>query len=505
MENNFFETGFYQLDNGDIILLDDIKTCSDDDFAKNYIKFLLFLFKKGKFSGNKEEKEIVDSLLIRTSEYFGFRLNLNNNELSTKTLSSLYKDRIDKNNELVYRILYFLEKNRLTNYNVPIYFIANLYKCVIDLDVRYVSSYFEPFMPEIKRIFEKQENRIRESVRKEEIKSKTISIDDYEGISFNPDEDRIIESVPESRSNMGSALKFFSNSCYIDSILVALFYLPNRDVKRNFFDSNLLNIAGSGNISIKCSKDLINDIATREKIREELENIQNHIRTKSNESMTCQKLRKIFSECKGGSQDFSTPNTQDACEFLQYLINLFNYNNSIIRRKTFLSKDGHNFVESSSLDFVNGPIISVDPRYLKDNYNLQDSLNVVEYTEFDIKNKVRFNNDFYSYKEECSKMLFNSSLLIFEVRRKYLSNEGKEVRNTSSIFFPDSIMIESATKKLNHYAVLVHDKQHYTLYIKIENQWYYYNDLEENRFVLTTLKNDFFPSPYTHGTLYFYQ
>ena len=162
-----------------------------------------------------------------------------------------------------------------------------------------------------------------------------------------------------------------NNSCYIDTVLMALFTEPSDFIKQRIFESRFTKkVCNNKSISTET------DIKNRNKIKKEIKKIYNfiqineskedeeeseeeesddedeeeseedeedeeddedeeseedededdekpfHFVSKSKKEYTCTTLRTKFKKCEG-SQEFHSSATQDAGEFLMYLLNIF--------------------------------------------------------------------------------------------------------------------------------------------------------------------------------------
>lgn len=115
-------------------------------------------------------------------------------------------------------------------------------------------------------------------------------------------------------------LKWVDNSCYLDSVLIALLSIDSTFVKNNIIDKGLTENTGK---LLSCSKDKEKDLQIRTKIQKEINRIFITIRDTENKvPLYCTNLRKIFKSCEN-KYTFHTDNMEDPVDFLEYLCDIF--------------------------------------------------------------------------------------------------------------------------------------------------------------------------------------
>jgi len=307
-------------------------------------------------------------------------------------------------------------------------------------------------------------------------------------------------------------LSYDANSCYMDSLLMSLFFNKNKFIDQEIFkDTNVLTQR-----YIVCKNEKNKDISLKEqqnnvkKIQTELKNIRRSIRGK-NDIKNCSTLRTLINNCRG-SQSFHKRTEQDAGEFLKYLFGIFNVRESMVIEKHI------KYIIDSSVDkevkniYKSYPIIDITSTELdelgKKSYNLSSFINKHEKTLFDDKNLVE---NKYSIKIEDERVL-ESPIIIFNIHRIDLDKKfiKKKLYPSRILFLPGLKTLSLKTlslKTLSLKAIVVHDGEgHYICYFNSKGNWYYYNDLNNGKCIELSysdmLKNKL--SPVTHGTLFFY-
>lgn len=300
-------------------------------------------------------------------------------------------------------------------------------------------------------------------------------------------------------------LSFEGNSCYIDSVLFSLFALPSPS---NILDSEILNkdlklISEKQKKWISCGSSKLEDYENRLSIQNELKEITSYMRNneKYNEQYTCRKFRKLLRNCPT-SQKFHSFQEQDAGEFLQYIFNIFEVNITQIKRATLVTNDMSDQPQSylqtfKKIDYT-VPVITVSVFELRNKYRLSNSLFTQEDSQLDYENRYRDTDSgaYFQRRIEINKVI-SSEFLVFYVQR--LNYDGE--RNMDKIILEDEI--EVGTNVLHLYSVIVHERDHYTAFIKIQGEWYHYDDLRDNIRKVENIENI---KNYVgkYGTLFFY-
>jgi len=283
--------------------------------------------------------------------------------------------------------------------------------------------------------------------------------EEYEEEEYE-EEDEQDEEVAKYKDREIHGLEWTGNSCYQDSILLALFALPIKELENEILYKDLTDISSEPKRTIVCSKDKKKDLEYRTDIQKELRRIVKSIRGKKNVK-TCSNLRKLFKKC--GKADFHTTRTQDATDFLQYIFNLFD-------------------VKSGKI-----PIQTIFPYMAGDRTSTQEILNNYPDDNFEI---------------------YTSSYFIFAVSRTGYDEKRKKQMTHKFTVFPNEKITLSFATNLSLHSIIIHRSNHYTCYIRINGSWYYYDDTMSTkpRYIGTfkdMIKSD--PNPTQLGTLFFYQ
>ena len=290
-----------------------------------------------------------------------------------------------------------------------------------------------------------------------------------------------------------TGLKYTGNSCYQDTILISLLAIPNKFIDREIINKDIDKISLDEKREIKCSEiNTKNDRIRRTKIKMELIKIMNSMRNKGETIKTCSKLREYIKDCPStGGQEFHGTGTQDAGEFLMYLFSLFNIEKTTTRYIQNIATNDlvnsvnklESYYESSNREELVPPIISIHSNSLIDT-NISYYLNFEDDTIFGERDTY-IASDNKKYKRKIMyDSVKDSEYLIFKIERLSENNMRKYNR-----IVPDEFVILQSDRKLYLHSIIVHRASHYTCYIKCENSWFYYNDMDNNFEYVGNYKN----------------
>lgn len=320
-------------------------------------------------------------------------------------------------------------------------------------------------------------------------------------VSSNSESDD--ESIVGNISSSIRGLDYVGNSCYQDSTLLALLAIPNRFITTNMLIKDL-------------SKDLSKQIDYRLRIafQKEIVRIAKSMRGLDHVK-DCTNLRKLIKYCKG-PQPFHEVGTQDAGEFLLYIFDIFNIEDVIIERITLVTNDltrrvPKEYIETHKVIQNSSPIISIHSGSIFNiaETDLRKFIDRADDTVFELSNVYihKPTNEVFRRRIELNRIV-KADYIIFNVHRLHQLIDGKRIiekRLYTPIRCPEQMTIRS--RILHLHAIVVHEHNHYTCYIKCSGHWYYYNDLASHKISpIGNYKKMLLqkPSAETCGTLYFY-
>lgn len=265
-------------------------------------------------------------------------------------------------------------------------------------------------------------------------------------------------------------LKWENNSCYIDSLLVALFHSKTKFIEKILLNAPINNYDNS----------TLNDIG--ERIRKELINIYNSVSFGKNEIEYCSLLRKLLDKYYRilinikpkikiiSSRDNWSTSQIDVFELLEFLTTIFDIKNTTKIIDANNPPVYTNFINLISVDFLLSNetlnISDIYPSY-SSTFNLSDNDAYID----------SYGNKHTTYIKKTE--IIKAPFLMIRVAR----NIGRMKLSTNIIPTP-YLKLKENTHRLKLNSIIIHYGSnkggHYISLIKHNNKWYEYNDLKGN-------------------------
>jgi ubiquitin C-terminal hydrolase len=309
-------------------------------------------------------------------------------------------------------------------------------------------------------------------------------------------------------------LNYIANSCYQDSVLFALFAIPNSTITEHILIKNVQDISDYKNKWTICGSNNEEDYSIRKNIQDEIINITNSMR-KIEKTQNCSTLRYLMSFCSS-QQNFHLGGQQDAGEFLTHIFRLFQIDFSISTTTTFVTNDlGDNadwIKVGCTTDNMASPIIDVSSFQIinKSKIYINEFQIQVDDDTFTEDNFFLFNDKYYK-RRKCINKIFNSPYKVFRIHRVHRTEEVLRNRiKVKNVKLKTIIIPVQKINNLDLSSIVVHKGRHYTCYIKYRGIWFYYDDNPgKNSYVIIRVGNyddmiNSTPSVKTNGVLYFY-
>lgn len=350
------------------------------------------------------------------------------------------------------------------------------------------------------------------------------------------------------------------NSCYLDSVLMALFAEPSDFIKERILFNPIF-------IEKICreSSSFETDTQQRNLIKTELQKIYAFIQNKDSKEdeeddddedddeeddddedeeddeeeeddkdeegsrskfvatarYNCTNLRKIFENCKG-TQPFHGDNTQDAGEFLMYLLNIFELLSVSVQKSYSYGTDSSKnpFVLVSERNETTSPIVSIvetvlitldkDETHFLTKFMVQSDIAKFSKTNIWKPTTGPHKDKNFKYRKNVIKQIPQVPFIVFYVKRSFIDARGKENFYKTKMYPPEKILMPSY-QTLYLSAIVIHTGgAHYVAVLKREDSWWYYNDIGTQLYQIGSyddmikFKGQSSINPLTHGTLYFY-
>ena len=289
----------------------------------------------------------------------------------------------------------------------------------------------------------------------------------------NSDSEEKIEYNENKFLKTFKGLTNFSNSCYLDSILIALFSSYHRVIVQLILQKDISRL----------KKQWKGDTS---RLQYELFELAKYISGSTNEEeKTCNRLRNLCTS----SQNFDGVEMQDAGEFLLFIFGIFEVETTTKHRITYVTnnlEDNDDLVTTFSETQISSPMLTLflNKPYLQ---NLKESLYSVEDSILSNDNLYK---GYYRRRIEINKVISSIYIIVNVQRTDYRPVE-----------IPRKIGI------LKLHSVVCFYKQHYVCFSKYNHNWYYYDDTASNKVTYIgkfkdTLKKQI--NPVYNGVLFFY-
>lgn len=288
---------------------------------------------------------------------------------------------------------------------------------------------------------------------------------------------RDIMSLMNSEDNniININIKNEKNSCYLDSLLVALFNFKNKEIYDLFFNS-IIN-----DFNNKKLKELGN------LIKKELLNIYSFINKSTNDFIYCSLLRKHLQDYYNiyiqlfpkekilySSNDNWIDTQNDVYELLNLLSIIFNFKS----KKMIKILDGDNKIYSNFI--IEIPAYEL---FRKKNINIEDIFPLkIETYNLDDNNKfINPKGELVNNYDKKREYIKTKSFIYFQIYR----NIGSHDKLKTSINYPEEIKIKENLKNLKIKSLIIHlgdstNYGHYITLIKRKDIWYKYDDMESS-------------------------
>ena len=258
-------------------------------------------------------------------------------------------------------------------------------------------------------------------------------------------------------------LSWTKNSCYLDSVLMSLM-----SIDTNFF-----------NQFIKKSDD---DDEIQSIIKKELRSIKKNI-DKDNDITD---LRKILKNSEYAKHNFHKGDMGECFEFVNVLLNILEINNiatkeiKVYGTNDVNTKNPTDITVTSSFIDEHASVVQFIPYYtINDVYDGYESRNFIDYKEdsgpldddnlfVDEVTKKVYKRRIYTTK------LINCPFLIINLERLNGRNFNKKK------IYPTLFVTMNNFDKMVLSAIIVYESRHYTAYIRCNDDWYLYNDIDDD-------------------------
>lgn len=277
-----------------------------------------------------------------------------------------------------------------------------------------------------------------------------------------------------------------NNSCYLDSVLYALFHMDNYVIDSLFIDVNFDKLVLYGpNIPLKEIPELYEIVRD---IHQFLVNAKRIIAT--GQSIKCTPLRQLlvnYTSIAGKGEKLKWMSEQLApLDVLTYLTEMFNIPDTVtFEQTTYDVISDKEMVQSDSTRLMRPYLIDVHQSdisdFTGDSYKNRDEVIDI----MSLINSTTITEDAAGQLTRRSLSLVDANMLLVYLNRIAGNiTEQRQLVNATKIttfVIPDELIKTSGGKILSLSSIIVHigdaNHGHYITYIKCGNKWYLYNDV----------------------------
>lgn len=272
-------------------------------------------------------------------------------------------------------------------------------------------------------------------------------------------------------------LSNIGNSCYMDSVLVVLLLQPNKFVDEHILNSNLKKRAFT-TCDPSRKKNFELDMRNRKRVQSELKVVAKTLRSAKHKPYYCTDFRATLKNfCpRMSTEQFYNDGQHDAKEFIGWLFELFDLQLLINKFERYITYKNGSSVYWSDID-MKDVIKSLDYDSLVDNVRLDTVLQKSSFTD---------PNPESAHKTLLeTESIIDAPYLIISCERqggqRVVHGEFQNMAvNTSSLIIPEYLTLQSGSQLWLSGVVVFGGGTtggHYTAFVKINNLWYFYNDL----------------------------
>ena len=348
----------------------------------------------------------------------------------------------------------------------------------------------------------------------------------YDNDVYFVHEDTNVKKIRKSQiPKIPRGLTWVSNSCYLDSALLALFSTPTMFVVSKILMQKIdsLPICENG--------------TSLEGVQKALKHIYYKIHTiqkksheeKSESKFMCSKLRKSLKKC-GLEEEFGIGIQNDPYDFLAKIFSLFGSGENHTQTTTYAldpdtedeekdtedeEKDTEEKIQTSSITNKNaGPIRVVTEQHLRnssENVKISELLTLKDEIIMESWKPIGFKKT-YKRKVSIDNLLYTPYLIV-NIKRKGFNRRF----NYKPISVDSNITIGRKNFQLSSVVMFVENSRHYVAIFKYMESWYYYNDMGLSELHKDLKKNKIIncgayenvqkvtgKNPDTTGTMFFY-
>lgn len=297
-------------------------------------------------------------------------------------------------------------------------------------------------------------------------------------------------------------MKWTSDSCYIDSVLMCILAVPDALFDR-LLETDVMQSGGSCDSNEQVNSRMVNSI------RGELRNIRQFIRDGVGKN-DCTKLRELFAKCSSLRRFIREYN--DAGEFLTSLFGIFSELNvctkTMERNYTEDITTPLENMKQIHLSKTSSSTIVTSPEQYVENFFISDSapsFHTSDFVEKVSQETIKPELMDAPIRRIIKEAIFETPYLVFNIQRL-----GGNNNFNTKIIIPDELIYIKSGSILELTGIVMFIPSHYICFFSCRKTWYYYNDLspENERIRQLGTYNEMLEKYGDYatqtGTLYFY-
>lgn len=307
-------------------------------------------------------------------------------------------------------------------------------------------------------------------------------------------------------------------SCYLDSVLVALYAVPNKFIDDNTIDANIEEEKANALGKWECGDTSRENLSSKEYIQSQLKFTIEKLRGyRDTRMLLCTDLRRALKLCPY-TRKYSGTGQEDAGEFLSHLLQVFSRTNQSVKETaTYITNDisesnTDNMIKlkpvydkkASIIWFTDGIELSLMPKRIID---IRQFLIKREDSGQLSSNNLYKHTDGQTYQRRVGETtLVSAPYIIFSIQRR---NPITDKKIFTKIYPAEVITLPKSGQHFYLSAIVVHKGGegggHYVCYFLCGDTWMFYDDVGRvlktvGKFVDILNAGEIM----TEGTLYFY-
>lgn len=267
-------------------------------------------------------------------------------------------------------------------------------------------------------------------------------------------------------------LSWIGDSCFIDSVLIALFAVPTKFIQEHILDAPLTELEHNKFNSYPCSRiSPEDDLKNRKLVQFELQRIALSLHGEIPHVETCTDLRNALINCPH-VENYHEEHVGDAGEFLGYILGMFP-NIHQVTTWTFEERSNDGGVSWTH---------SKPTKYTGNNNVITHiNSNTLKSLGYPVIHDLLYSNTIYTYDDKVVRKvekITSTPFLVVAIDRADLEEGADDPEFIDvSVMITETLNFHPFGQTLALTAVVLWENYHYTCVYKCGHYWYYYDDM----------------------------